>query len=90
MFVLEATNLHKRYRLPHKTVDVLNGADLSVQAGERVAIVGRSGAIFDFALVMVIGITFGTFATLFIATPVMTAWYRGRRPGFNAAKHKIG
>jgi len=44
MNVLEATNLHKRYRLPHKTVDVLNGADLTVKAGERVAIVGRSGA----------------------------------------------
>ncbi len=42
--VLEATGLHKRYHLPHKIVDVLNGADLFVQPGERVAIVGRSGA----------------------------------------------
>ena len=42
--VLEASSLHKRYHLPHKTVDVLNGADLSVRPGERVAIVGRSGA----------------------------------------------
>ena len=43
-FILEATDLHKRYQLPHKTVDVLTGANLSVQTGERVAIVGRSGA----------------------------------------------
>ena len=44
MFILEATDLHKRYRLPHKTVDVLTGANLAVRAAERVAIVGRSGA----------------------------------------------
>ena len=44
MPILTATGLHKRYRLPHKTVDVLLGADLTVQPGERVAIVGRSGA----------------------------------------------
>ena len=42
--VLHASGLHKRYRLPHKTVDVLCGAELAVQPGERVAIVGRSGA----------------------------------------------
>jgi len=45
-----------------------------------------SGAIFDFALIMGVGIIFGTFATLFIATPVMVAWYRGRRPGFVSKK----
>jgi preprotein translocase SecF subunit len=48
-----------------------------------------SGPIFDFALVMCFGIVFGTFGTLFIATPAMVAWYRGKRPGFEAAKRKI-
>ena len=42
--LLEATNLHKTYRLPHKTVTVLRGASLTVGASERVAIMGRSGA----------------------------------------------
>jgi len=41
--MLEATNLHKTYRLPHKTVQVLKGASLAVEASERVAIMGRSG-----------------------------------------------
>lgn len=39
------------------------------------------GAIFDFALCMTLGIVAGVYSTIFIATPVMIAWYRGRRPG---------
>ena len=42
--MLEASNLHKTYVLPHKRVEVLKGASLSVGKGERVAIVGRSGS----------------------------------------------
>ncbi len=42
--MLEATDLHKAYTLPHKRVEVLKGASLSVAKGERVAIVGRSGS----------------------------------------------
>jgi len=41
--LLEARELVKSYRLPHKTVTVLTGTSLTVVAGERVAVVGRSG-----------------------------------------------
>jgi SecD/SecF fusion protein len=44
------------------------------------------GAINDFALCMLIGLVAGVYSTVFIATPVMLAWYKGRRPGLVAAK----
>ena len=44
------------------------------------------GAINNFAVLFVIGIITGTYSTVFIATPVMLAWYKGRRPGLAAAK----
>ena len=40
------------------------------------------GSIFDFALTMIIGIVAGTFSSMFIATPVMMWFYKGRRPQF--------
>ena len=40
------------------------------------------GSIFDFALTMLIGVVAGTFSSVFIATPVMMAFYKGRRPQF--------
>jgi predicted ABC-type transport system involved in lysophospholipase L1 biosynthesis ATPase subunit len=42
--LIEAKNLHKRYLLKRHEVRVLQGADLSVDSGETVAVVGRSGA----------------------------------------------
>lgn len=40
------------------------------------------GSIFDFALTMLIGVVAGTFSSVFIATPVMMWFYKGRRPQF--------
>jgi predicted ABC-type transport system involved in lysophospholipase L1 biosynthesis ATPase subunit len=42
--MLEARDIHKTYEMPHKTIDVLKGAQVSVAAGESVAIIGLSGA----------------------------------------------
>jgi SecD/SecF fusion protein len=40
------------------------------------------GSIFDFALTMLIGVVAGTYSSVFIATPVMMWWYKGKRPEF--------
>ena len=42
--VLEAARLSHAYRIPGATVEVLKDVDLSVAAGEKVAILGRSGS----------------------------------------------
>jgi len=45
MVVLGTIDLKKRFKLPgQKPIEVLKGVNLSVSAGEKVAIVGRSGA----------------------------------------------
>ena len=40
------------------------------------------GSIFDFALTMLIGVVAGTYSSVFIATPIMFWWYKGKRPEF--------
>ena len=42
--VLRATGLQRRFRMGQETVEILRGADLTLRAGESVAIMGRSGA----------------------------------------------
>lgn len=46
------------------------------------------GSIFDFALIMLIGIIAGVFSSVFIATPIMFWWYKGKRPEFDAEETK--
>ena len=46
------------------------------------------GSIFDFALIMLIGVIAGTFSSVFIATPIMFWWYKGKRPEFEAETKK--
>lgn len=46
------------------------------------------GSIFDFALIMLIGIVAGTFSSVFIATPIMYWWYKGKRPAFEAEEEQ--
>ena len=48
------------------------------------------GSIFDFALTMLIGVIAGTYSSMFIATPVMLWWYRGKRPDFEKEQSDNG
>ena len=38
------------------------------------------GTVYDFALTMLFGVIAGTYSSIFVATPVMLWWYRGKRP----------
>ncbi len=42
--MITATNLHRSYRLGHKTIEVLHGLDLHIRRGEKVFLCGPSGA----------------------------------------------
>ena len=46
------------------------------------------GSIYDFALAMLIGVAVGTYSSIFIATPIMVWWYRGKLPEFEAEEKK--
>lgn len=46
------------------------------------------GSIFDFAFIMLIGLIAGTFSSVFIATPIMFWWYKGKRPEVSAEERK--
>ena len=46
------------------------------------------GSIFDFALIMLFGVVAGTFSSVFIATPVMYWWYKGKRPDLEEEEPK--
>ena len=45
-----------------------------------------TGDIFGFAVCMLIGLIVSTYSTIFIASPVMLAWYRNKRPAFEQNK----
>ncbi len=38
------------------------------------------GAVFDFALALLIGVLVGTYSSIFVASPTMLWWYRHRKP----------
>lgn len=44
------------------------------------------GAIFDFALALLIGVLVGTYSSIFVATPTMLWWYKNRKPVLAKAK----
>jgi SecD/SecF fusion protein len=70
----------------NKTLSRTILTSLTVLIATLVLFIFGGGAINDFALAMLIGLVAGTYSTIFIATPVMLAWYRGHRPGLATSK----
>ena len=42
--MIQTSDLHRSYRIGRKSIDVLRGIDLAINAGERVFLCGPSGA----------------------------------------------
>jgi SecD/SecF fusion protein len=42
------------------------------------------GAIHDFALALCIGVIVGTYSSIFVATPLVLTWYKGKKPDFSS------
>ena len=54
-----------------------------------VALIGFcSGDIRGFGVCMLIGLVTSTFSSVFVAAPVMLAWYRNKRPDFRKGADK--
>jgi preprotein translocase subunit SecF len=57
---------------------------LTVIVAVLILLVFGGGAVNDFALAMFIGCIAGMYSTVYVATPVVLAWHRNRKPDFAA------
>ena len=55
---------------------------LTVVMADVMLLIFGGGAINDFAFAMLIGLFTGAYSTVYIATPVVLAWYRNKAPEF--------
>lgn len=94
--VLEATGLIKSYAQGPDRVEVLQGVDLSVARGERVAILGRSGSGKSTLLHLLAGLDEPDAGSVRVgghdmttAPPARRAWLRNRYMGFVYQMHHL-
>jgi lipoprotein-releasing system ATP-binding protein len=96
VFLLTAHNVTKRYPMGAAAIDVLNGVDLELMAGERVAIVGRSGSGKSSLLHVLAGLDEADTGEIVMAGASMTdannearTALRGRCMGFVYQQHHL-
>lgn len=94
--LLTAKNVVKRYQMGDPAIDVLDGVNLELMAGERVAIVGRSGSGKSSLLHVLAGLDEADAGEIAMAGESMTAVdneartaLRGRCMGFVYQQHHL-
>lgn len=94
--LLTAKNVVKRYQMADTAIDVLKGVDLELVAGERVAIVGRSGSGKSSLLHVLAGLDEADAGEIRMAGESMTGAdneartaLRGRGMGFVYQQHHL-
>ena len=94
--VLSCSGLSKRYQDGSRAVQVLQGVDLSLQAGERIAIVGRSGSGKSTLLNLLGGLDLPSGGEVFVSGTAMATMderarsrWRNRHLGFVFQFHHL-
>ena len=94
--VLSCTGLSKRYQDGSRAVQVLQGVDLSLQAGERIAIIGRSGSGKSTLLNLLGGLDLPSGGEVFVSGTAMATMdertrsrWRNRHLGFVFQFHHL-
>ncbi len=94
--VLDASGLVKSFAQGPDRVEVLQGVDLSVQPGERVAVIGRSGSGKSTLLHLLAGLDDADAGSVRVgghdvtgASPARRAWIRNRYMGFVYQLHHL-
>jgi lipoprotein-releasing system ATP-binding protein len=94
--VLSCSGLSKRYQDGSRAVQVLQGVDLSLQAGERIAIIGRSGSGKSTLLNLLGGLDLPSAGEVFVSGTAMATMderarsrWRNRHLGFVFQFHHL-
>jgi len=94
--VLSCSGLSKRYQDGSRAVQVLQGVDLSLQAGERIAIIGRSGSGKSTLLNLLGGLDLPSGGEVFVSGTAMATMderarsrWRNRHLGFVFQFHHL-
>jgi len=94
--VLSCAGLSKRYQDGSRAVQVLQGVDLSLQAGERIAIIGRSGSGKSTLLNLLGGLDLPSGGEVFVSGTAMATMderarsrWRNRHLGFVFQFHHL-
>ena len=80
--------LADRQPLDERGADAIAGDELLDPDRRRVPVDVRGATLKDFAFAMLIGIASGTYSSIFIASPVLTAW-KEQEPELRARRQRI-
>ncbi len=84
--LLEAVNLYKSFAMPSGRVQVLRGAGLTLQAGERLGIMGASGSGKSTLLHLLGGLDTPDEGMVLVEGEAMHLWGESKRAAFRAKR----
>lgn len=83
---IQGVGLHKRYLMPHGTVEVLRGVDVNIARGESVCIMGASGAGKSTLMHLLAGLDVPDEGAVRVDGEAVHGWRESRRAAFRGRK----